>query len=72
MPERKTVTLPQVSIGGYGAILNRETKVAVYGRYVRHAEEVDRLQRELAAEIQRRDLAFANLQRSIDPNEEAA
>lgn len=58
-----TVRLPAASVGGYGAVLARQTDAEVGEALARHGADTARLRQELAASMLRGELAFAELQR---------
>lgn len=62
MTDIQTIKLPRVAIGPYGRVLADLSPEQVIERFVEHEENVFRLKRELAAELQRRDIAFQEVQ----------
>lgn len=58
-----TVNLPHVSIGAYGHICREEEAGALVQRLMSHSARVGELKRELAAEMQRAEIASAELTR---------
>lgn len=57
----RTIELPAASIGGYGAQLDELTNDELADRLMKHQDRGAELIRELAAELERKDLAYARL-----------
>lgn len=52
------IELPNVNIGAYGRIVRDLDDNACGERFMQHSARVEELKRELAAEMQRRDIAY--------------